>query len=176
MININFKTIGEKTQIVPYTNCKRNPKLTLIFEPKSRQMNPVGTQMNPNWCQRAKPPPLPKSPPIRVPFGIILGSIWDTQSPLKKPCLMVKLLETQNEPKNYPKLEPNKNPKVTQKLPKLGINWVHLGSNRVPLGSPERVPLGSSWVPFGFPLGSSWVQLKKKPKSYPILSVNGCQH
>ena len=47
-ININSKTIGEKTQIVPYTKCKRNPKLTLIFEPKSRQMNPVGTQMNPN--------------------------------------------------------------------------------------------------------------------------------
>ena len=89
---------------------------------------------------------------------------------------MVKLLETQNVPKSYPKLEPNKNPKVTQKLPKMGTNWVQLGSNRVPLGSPERGPLGSSWVPFGFPLGSSWVQLKKKPKSYPILSVNGCQN
>ena len=53
-----------------------------------------------------------------------------------------------------PKTTQNWNPTRTQKLPKLGINWVQLGSNRVPLGSPERVPLGSSWVPFGFQLGS----------------------
>ena len=78
IININIKTIEGKTQIVPYTKCKRNPKLTLIFEPKSRQMNPNepnGTQMDAN---EPKTPPLPKSTPFRVPFGVILGSIWDT--------------------------------------------------------------------------------------------------
>ena len=70
---------------------------------------------------------------------------------------MVNLARTQNEPKTYPKLEPNMNPKVTQKFARwvlIGFIWVPTGFRWVPQKGSVGVPLGSGWGPVGFRLGS----------------------